>query len=286
MRRKNSAFIFLILVILSCSAQKQEEKKVIVTVGSGELTLGMLKQEIPTFLRSAVTKEQINNFIQQWIDTELIYQNSLKMGMDIDPGFRYELEKAKKELLVRKYLDRVLNDEAGVTEEEILEYYKDNKEKFVTNNEEIKALQILVSTRAEANTVSQRLKNGEDFVKVAREVSLDYTKQKRVELEFFSRSDVVPEVAAIIFRYKAGSVVKPIKSDFGWHIFKILEKRPKGFHKELKEVRENIVSRLASSKSAQRYKSLIKDLGNKMRIKTNENIIKEIYKDSTLISKN
>ncbi len=286
MRRKNSAFIFLILVILSCSAPKQEEKKVIVTVGSGELTLGTLNKEIPAFLKSAVTKEQINNFIQQWIDTELIYQNALKRGMDLDPGFRYELEKAKKELLVRKYLDRVLIDEAGVTDEEILKYYEDNKQSFITNNEEIKALQILVSTRAEANTVWQRLKNGEDFVKVAREVSLDYAKNKRIEQGFFSKNEVVPELAARLFRYQEGSITQPIKSDFGWHVFKIIKKRPKGFQKELDEVREEINSRLFFSKSTQRYKSLIKDLGNKIRIKTNENVIQEIYQDSTLILKN
>ena len=180
----------------------------------------------------------------------------------------------------------MLNEEPDVTDDEIQKYYEDNKQSFVTNNEEIKVLQILVSTKAEANAVRQRLNKGENFRNIAREVSLDYAKNKRIEKGFFSRNEVVPELAARLFRYQEGSITQPIKSDFGWHVFKIIKKRPKGFQIELDEVREKINSRLAFSKSTQRYKSLIKDLGNKIRIKTNENVIQEIYQDSTLILKN
>ena len=283
MRRKYIRLSFLILLFVSCNVQQPEQRKVLVTVGRGELTIDMLNKEIPDFLKSEVTKEQINNFVQQWIETELIYQNALKLGMDLDKDFRYELEKAKKQLLVRKYLDRALMDEVQVTDEEILQYYEENKKNFITINDEIRALQILVATREEANTARQRLNSGEDFVKVAEDISLDFAQKNRVELGFFSRKDVVPEIASRLFRYQVGTITQPIKSDFGWHIFKILEKRPEGFIKELKDVREKIVSRITFKKKTQRYKSLIADLGNKMRVITDENVLKNVINDSTVI---
>ena len=277
-------FLFLVLLFLlsNCTKTKVDEKKVIVTIGGSELTLDMLNSEIPPVFQSTVTKDQINNFIQQWIDTELIYQNAMKLGMDLDQDFRYELEKAKKELLVRKYLNRILEEKVDVAEEEIQRYYEENKENFVTDNDEIRALQILVATRAEAKVVRQRITKGEDFIEVAKEVSLDYAKHKRLEMSFFSKHNIVPEISRRVFSYKVGSLTGPMRSDFGWHIFKIIEKRPKGFDKELDEVKSDIVNRLAANKKNQQYKSLLIDLRNKTRIKTNENILKKFYNDSTV----
>ncbi|MBC8185494.1 peptidyl-prolyl cis-trans isomerase [candidate division KSB1 bacterium] len=281
MRRNHLVFLILIFFISSCTTPKVDEKKVIVSIGSSELTLDMLNKEIPAALQPIVTKDQINSYVQQWIDTELIYQNALKLGMDLGQDFRYELEKAKKELLVRKYLSRILDEDVDVAEDDIHKYYEENKENFLIGSDEIKVLHILVATKAEANVAHRRIADGEDFIEVAKEVSLDYADQKRIELDFFSRNDIVPELARRVFQYRKGSLTAPIQSGFGYHIFKILEKRTKGSYKELDEVESDIVNRLASNQKSQQYKNLLIDLRNKIRVKTNENILKDFYKDST-----
>jgi parvulin-like peptidyl-prolyl isomerase len=214
-----------------------------------------------------------------------MYQGALKLGMDIDQDFRYELEKAKKELLVRRYLNRLLEKEVKVTDSEIETYYNENKDNFTHGDDEIRALHILVATKPEADDVRERLMRGEDFVELAKEVSLDYERNKRIELDFFSKNDVVQEIAALIFSFRVGNITQPITSDFGWHIFKILEKRPKGFQKDLAEVRDKIVTRLAATKRTERYNALLVELKNKVNIKTNENILKAMYKDSTVTIK-
>jgi peptidyl-prolyl cis-trans isomerase C len=281
MQRNYLVFIILFFLITGCTKPKVDEKKVIVSIGSSELTQGMLKKEIPAALQSTVTKDQINSYIQQWIDTELIYQSALKLGMDLDQDFRYELEKAKKELLIKNYLNRILHEDVDVAEEDIQKYYEENKESFVIGSDEIKALHILVSTKAEANAAHQRIAGGEDFIEVAKEVSLDYAEHKRIELNFFSKNEIVPVIANRIFRYREGSLTPPLKSDFGYHIFKILEKRQRGNFKQLDEVKTDIVNRLASNQKSQQYKSLLIDLRNKLRVKTDENILLDFYEDST-----
>jgi peptidyl-prolyl cis-trans isomerase C len=281
MQRNYLIFIILFLLITNCTKPRVVEKKVIVSIGSSELTLDMLKKEIPAALQSIVTKDQINSYVQQWIDTELIYQSALKLGMDLDQDFRYELEKAKKELLIKNYLNRILHEDVEVAEEDIQKYYEENKESFVIVSDEIRAFHILVSTKAEANAAHQRITGGEDFIEVAKEVSLDYAEHKRIEMNFFSKNEIVPEIANRIFRYREGSLTSPLKSDFGYHVFKILEKRKNGNYKQLDEVKTDIVNRLASNQKSQQYKSLLIDLRNKLRVKTDENILRDFYKDST-----
>lgn len=283
---KQILLIIVFLAIVGCEAPEKADKEVLLSVGSSELTLNILEREIPTSLKSSVNNEQINNFIQQWIETELIYQSAMKRGMDLDSDFRYEFEKAKKQLLVRKYIERVINEEMNVTEEEIRQYYEGNKDNFKIGHEEIRALHILVSSKSEANAVLQRLTNGDDFKTVAKEVSLDYSEHKRIEMDFFSRNDILPEIASRLFRYQVGRTTQPIKSDYGWHIFKVLEKRREGDYKELEEVRENIASRLAFNKRTDTYKALITELRSKTRVIINQDALNNILTDSTAISKN
>lgn len=284
MGKKYLRFFFVVLLFVSCTVQQPENKEVIVSVGSGELTLEMLNKEIPEFLKNEISHEQINSYVQEWIEKELIYQNALKRGMDLDQDFRYELEKAKKQLLVRKYLDRFLNDNTDISDEEIIKYYRENENKYTIKKDQIKALHILVSTRAKANNVIKRINDGEDFETVAKEVSLDYRDKKGAELDYFARHDVVPEIGNRIFRYRENSVTQPIETDFGWHIFKILHKREKGTVIKLEEVKDKIISRLAFNKRTQRYKSLIEDLRSKIRVKTYQDVMKNVYNDSTTIS--
>ncbi len=278
------ALILALLIILNCSTKEKDNKVTIVAVGNTELTWDMLNAEIPDMLKPSISREQLNTYIQLWIEKELIYQAAIKMGMDLDQDYRIQLEKAKKELLVRKYLDEfLLNIDEEIIEEEAFKYYEKNKETYLVAESEISALHILVTTKAEADEARRRILGGEDFEKVAKEVSLDYADRKRIKLDFFTRKDVVPEVGAKVFSYRVGSITRPIKSEFGYHIFKILDRKEKGTYKDFEEVKDQIIERLKSAKRKQRYRQLITKLRSKMIVKKNENFLNQVYKDTTAI---
>jgi parvulin-like peptidyl-prolyl isomerase len=121
----------------------------------------------------------------------------------------------------------------GLTEAQVRQLYESNilRQKLldvITTNEprtqdQVWARHILVSDLATANAVRQRLLNGEDFAKVAAEVSIDTgTKDKGGDLGWFGKGAMVAEFEAAAFSQKVGEIGLPVKSQFGYHIIQVL----------------------------------------------------------------
>jgi len=93
---------------------------------------------------------------------------------------------------------------------------------------EISARHILVPTEDEAKAALKRVKAGEDFAKVADEVSKD-PGSKGGDLGWFTQERMVPEFGEAAFKLTKGQISDPVKSQFGWHVIKLEDKRTKPF---------------------------------------------------------
>jgi peptidyl-prolyl cis-trans isomerase C len=126
-------------------------------------------------------------------------------------------------------LDQYLEQEAqkAVTPEAARKLY-DETAKSVTPEEEVRARHILVESEDEAKKAAERVKGGEDFAKVAGELSKDPgSKTDGGDLGFFTKDRMVEPFAEAAFKLKPGQVSEPVKSQFGWHVIKVEEKRTK-----------------------------------------------------------
>jgi len=284
MIKRSIIFGLFLVLIYGCGADdNQHNERVLVSVGEGQLTIDQLNSAIPSSIQTKVMQEQINNFLQQWIEMELVYRDALRLGMENDEELVSELENAKREILVRNYLERKLAITERITEKEALDYYNENKESYALPDDEIRALHILVASADEANSAYRRIRNGEDFETVAKEVSSDYSENQRIDLGYFQKENIVPDVAASVFSYRVGSVTRPLQSEFGFHIFKILDKRQKGTVREFDEVKDQIIARLKSIRKNEKYRELIIELRNKTDINTNIDLLKKLYQDTTML---
>jgi foldase protein PrsA len=89
------------------------------------------------------------------------------------------------------------------------------------SSNKIKCLHILVKKNSEALMVLDRLKNGESFTNLAKELSIDKASGKRGgDLGFFRKGMMVKPFEDVAFRLEKGQISEPVKSEFGYHIIK------------------------------------------------------------------
>ena len=150
-----------------------------------------------------------------------------------------------------KLLDQVKVDDA-----ELRRYYEERRAEF-TQEEQVRARHILVmvndqkteaQAEAQITAAKRRIEGGEDFAQVARAVSEDTaSKEQGGDLGFFGRNRMVPEFEQAAFGAEPGTLVGPIRSQFGYHILEVQEKRAGGT-RPFEEAKLQIQARLAGER--------------------------------------
>ncbi|WP_252183421.1 foldase protein PrsA [Rossellomorea vietnamensis] len=128
---------------------------------------------------------------------------------------------------IRSYLltEKLLNDRVTITDDQIKEYFEANKETFA-QQEQVQASHILVEDEAAAKEVKKKLDDGGDFAQLAKEYSTDSSNaESGGELGFFSKGDMVAEFEEKAFSMKTDEISDPVKTEFGYHIIKITDKK-------------------------------------------------------------
>jgi peptidyl-prolyl cis-trans isomerase C len=121
--------------------------------------------------------------------------------------------------------------------------------KQTPNEQEVHARHILVATEGEAKDIEAQLKNGADFATLAKEKSKDPGAAEGGDLGYFTKDQMVPEFAEAAFKLDKGQISDPVKTQFGWHIIKVEDKRikPTPTYDEVKGQLQNYVARRAQA---------------------------------------
>jgi foldase protein PrsA len=137
----------------------------------------------------------------------------------------------------------------------------------------MKVKHILVRSEVEAKDVLDRIKKGEPFEKLAREVSIDSASvPKGGELDFFRYGEMVPEFSKAAYALKPGEVSEAVRSPFGFHVIKAMD-RKKGTAMKLDDVREQLRRKLADERRGQRFQEWIKELQASAKITREESLL-------------
>lgn len=183
------------------------------------------------------------------------YEEFLKTnGMSED----YLKDAIKKEYTIQHYIDKNI-ETLNPSDEELQALYDENK-----MGQLVKVSHILVETEEEANAVIDRLNSGEDFATVAKEISIDPgSKEKGGDLDFIKYTDnMVKEFLDASFALEVGALSDPVKSDYGYHIIKVTDKKTDDTV-TLESQKESLVEMFKSAK----YNELIDDLKKNADIK-------------------
>jgi peptidyl-prolyl cis-trans isomerase C len=168
-----------------------------------------------------------------------------KLGETDD--FKRKLASARTKLLMEALLSA--EAKAAVTEEAMRKVY-DEAIKQIKDEEEVSARHILVESEEEAKKIAADLKKGGDFNAIAKEKSKDPgSKDNGGDLGFFSKDQMVPEFANAAFALNKGQLSEPVKSQFGWHVIRVDDKRKKQppAYDQVKDQLESFVQRRAQA---------------------------------------
>jgi peptidyl-prolyl cis-trans isomerase C len=169
------------------------------------------------------------------IDGVLVAQKAEAEKLDKDPDFPKKLAYYREKLLMESVLGKLAKDAA--TDDAMKKTY-DEAAAAQKPETEVHARHILVATEDDAQAALKRLKAGEDFAKVAKDVSKDPGSEGG-DLGWFTKDRMVPEFADAAFKLEPGQLSQPVKSKFGWHIIKVEDKRQKSFP-PFDEVKEQV----------------------------------------------
>jgi peptidyl-prolyl cis-trans isomerase C len=117
------------------------------------------------------------------------------------------------------------NEGKAATTDDAMKKVYDDAAKQITSEQEVHARHILVATEDEAKAIEDELKKGADFAELAKKKSKDPGASDGGDLGFFTKDQMVPEFSAVAFALEPGKISDPVKSQFGWHIIKVEEKR-------------------------------------------------------------
>lgn len=170
----------------------------------------------------------------------------------------------RKKLLIKKTIEQAVNATIEVSKDELKEYYKDNKADY-DMPEQVRALMIVVADEKAAETARTRLAAGEDFSALAREVSSGPEASEGGDLGFFARGDMPPEFEDAVFKLSKGETSGVVKSNYGYHIFKLLKKKAER-KLAFSDVKDKIAEKLTRVKAEQEYGAWMRALKDKASI--------------------
>lgn len=186
----------------------------------------------------------------------LVLDKAYAKNIDHTNEVKEQLENMKRQVVIQVYLKSIMDD--IIPEKDVRKEYAVLKEKFV-GKEEVKASHILVETEEEAKEIIAQLNDGGDFAEIAKEKSIDKASGAQGgDLGFFTKERMVPEFADAAFKTKKGEMTAPVKSDFGWHIIKVEDKRPLEAPK-YEEVKERIQQTMANDAIERYLNNLVKE---------------------------
>ena len=237
--------------VLAFAGAASAEPKVLATVNGQPITeeelavaMADIGPGLPQKLEGAARQKYVLDYL---IDLKLAAAKAQAEKLDQSPDFAKKLAYYRDKLAMEELLGSIAK--AATTEEAERKAY-DEAAKAEPPQAEIHARHILLPTEDDAKKALARVKAGEDFAKVANELSKD-TAGDGGDLGWFTKDRMVPEFSEAAFKLKKGEISDPVKTQFGWHVIQVEDTRTKTFppFEQLKDQAARYVAQKAQSEA-------------------------------------
>ena len=186
--------------------------------------ISLAEDELIGLVGQLPEQQRFETLVGYMVDRILAAKAAREAGLADTPEVQKRLAFMEQKALQDVYIGKLLMEK--VTDDEVAAYYKKN----IVNGpkqQEVRARHILVDSEDVALAVIAALKNGGDFVQLAKERSKGPSGASGGDLGYFDRDAMVAPFADAAFKLKKGQISNPVKTQFGWHVIKLEDKRNK-----------------------------------------------------------
>ncbi len=287
MRRLLCFFAAIALSVMLLHAERiraEDSSTVLATAGDLKITQKDFYESLKVYsteIQNAVkaNRQLQQKFLQRLMELELFSSVAREKGIDRIPEVKRRMEILVNDFLSKELLSREVVDKIQVSEDDMKQYYKANREQF-KKPEEVRARHILIkvkkdaspeekkAARKKAEEILEKIKKGEDFASLAEKYSDDPGSAKKGgDLGYFPRGRMVKPFEDAAFSLKAGEVSDIVETKFGYHIIKVEEKKPAGYQpfEAVKDrIRKELIKKVQSEKVKEYVGKLMKERNVKL----------------------
>jgi peptidyl-prolyl cis-trans isomerase C len=215
----------LALALLAGSPARAADDPVLAKVNGVEIRqsdVALAEEELAPSLAQMDPATKKDNVLSFLIDLRIVAKAAEDKKLENTDDFKKRLAFTRSRLLMDNLL--ATEGKAATTDEAMKKVYEEAS-KQITGEPEVRARHILVESEDDAKAVKAELDKGADFAELAKKKSKDPGASDGGDLGFFTKEQMVPEFSAVAFTLEPGKISDPVKSQFGWHIIKVEEKR-------------------------------------------------------------
>jgi len=257
-RRAFGALAFAALLLAPISSSfAQDSDSVVARVNGVDIRqsdIAFAEEEIGGNMPNMAPEQKRDYLVNYLVDVIVLSQAAEQQKLADRPEVKHRLTFDRNRLL----MESLLQDTGRAALSDAAEHQVyDEAIKQAKSEEEVHARHILVPTEDEAKAILAQLKGGADFATVAKEKSKDPGAADGGDLGYFSKEQMVPEFAAVAFKLDKGQLSDPVKTQFGWHIIKVEDKRmkPTPTFDQVKGQIENYVAHRAQAQMVEKLRS-------------------------------
>ena len=204
----------------------------------------------------------LKNLVRRYLVLQLDSTQELRESREVSS----RVKEYEDQLVLEAYIKKNILDFLRVSDEEVKQYYSDNLHKFILQPT-VRASQILLRTEAEAKQILKKLREGENFVELAKQYSIDLPGAlEGGSLGIITKGQNMSELGHTVFTLNEGEISPIVKTRFGWHILRV-DEIIKQKYIPFEEVKDKIKVILQQEKEANAYDAMTRNLEKDADIK-------------------
>jgi peptidyl-prolyl cis-trans isomerase C len=248
----------LAVVLAAPTALRAQASDPVVARASGvdihQSDLALAEDEVGASMPQMPPDQKHEYLITYLADIIILSQAADQQKIGDRPDVKHRIDIERNKVLMEALLQSA--GQAAVTDEAMHKVY-DDAVKQMPPEQEVHARHILVATEDEAKDIEAQLKKGADFATLAKEKSKDPGAADGGDLGYFTKDQMVPGFAEAAFKLDKGQISDPVKTQFGWHIIEVEDKRikPTPTFDEVKSQLQTYVEHRAQADLVQKLRS-------------------------------